>query len=129
VAAPDFYSVAPDCIQHGLPPGNPYSAENLAPFQDCANGYFTFGPGTTYWGATGVFPEGDYALGDVVQSASGTIYFLTAIGFAVSIAAFVGWVWFEHIKLAHRAAFLRAAGRYTAKTEAPGTTAAPGTTE
>lgn len=129
MAAPDYYSVAPDCIQHGLPPGLPYSAENLAPFQDCANGYFTFGPGTAYWGATGVFPEGDFELGDVVHSASGTIYFLTVIGFLVSIAAFIGWVWFEHMKLAHRAAFLQAAGRYAGKTAPPGMTDSPGMTE
>ena len=122
MAAPEFYSVAPDCIQHGLPPGIPYSAEVLAPFQDCANGYFTFGPGTAYWGATGVLPEGDYELGDVVHSATGVIYFLTAIGFAVSIAAFIGWVWFENMKLTHRAAILRAAAKPPVETTTPGMT-------
>ena len=124
MAAPDFYSVAPDCIQQGLPPGNPYSLENLAPFGDCANGFFTFGPGTTYWGATGVFPEGDYEFGDVVHGASGALYFLTALGFAVSIAAFIAWVWFENRKLTQRAEMLRAAARPRAPEPGP-----PGMTE
>ena len=122
MAAPDFYNVAPDCIHHGLPPGNPFSAENAAPFVDCVNGFFTFGPGTAYYGGTGVFPEGDYALGDVVHSASTALYFITVIGFAVSIAAFIAWVWVEHRKLTDRAEKLRAAAMPRSEMSPPGMT-------
>jgi hypothetical protein len=118
VAAPNWYDVTPDCIKHDLPAGIPYSSEVTAPFADCTNGFFTFGPGTDYAGATGVpIPEGG-SLGDVVQSATFGIWFLTTVGFAVSIAAIVAWVWFEHTKLMKRAEMLRAAARPRAP-EAP----------
>jgi len=110
VAAPSnwIWDTAPDCIQTGLPAGNPLSPEVMAPFQECI-GFFTFGPGTAYWGATGVFPEGDYELGDTVYSASTGIWVLTVLGVLVMILAFVAWVWTEHRKLMDRASKLRAA--------------------
>ena len=107
MAAPDFYSVAPDCIQHGLPAGLPYSAEIAKPFEECT-GFFTFGPGKQYSGAGGQ-PVGDF-VGQIVGNPTAGLLVLTAIGFAVSILAFVAWVWFEHRKLMDRAAKLRAAG-------------------
>ena len=111
MAYPNFYSVAPDCIHHGLPPGNPFSEQIMAPFKDCT-GFFTFGPGREWAGAAyGVIPipEGGH-VGTVIQSGSGGIYALTAIGFAVSVLFIIAWVWFEHRKLMHRAEQLRAAG-------------------
>ena len=103
---PDWYSVAPDCIKTGdLGAG----FENLAsPFADCT-GYFTFGGGRVYAGAPfQPFPEGA-EVGDLVSGGSTALYIITAIGFAVSIAFFVAWVWFENRKLVAQAGRLRAA--------------------
>lgn len=100
-------NAAPDCIQHGLQGGLPYSAEIAAPFEKCV-GFFTFGPGRAWEGAAGhPVAEGGH-VGQVVYNASAGLYTLTAIGFLVSIAAFVAWVWTEHRKLTARAAELRA---------------------
>ena len=98
MAAPDFYNVAPDCIQHGLPGGVYGSAEIMKPFQDCA-GFFTAGPGSV------LNDKGDFV------GANGGLWALTVIGFVVSIAFIVAWVWTEHHKLMDRAEKLRAAGR------------------
>ena len=110
MAAPSnwIWDTAPDCIQTGLPAGNPFSPEIMAPFEHCT-GFFTFGPGTGYWGAVGVIPEGDYKLGDVVYGAATGVWVLTVIGFLVMILAFVAFVWTEHRKLMDRAHTLRAA--------------------
>ena len=105
---PDYYSVAPDCIQHDLPAGIPYSAEVVKPYEECS-GFFTFGPAREWAGATGYpVPEGG-TLGEVLYGGATGIYVLTVIGFAVSMLAFVAWVWFEHRKLMDRAEKLRAA--------------------
>jgi hypothetical protein len=110
VAAPDFYSVAPDCIHHGLPPGIPFSPEIMKPYEDCT-GFFTFGPGREWAFGNAVYPipEGGH-VGDVLFKGTAGIYALTAIGFVVSILFIIAWVWFEHRKLMDRAATLRAAG-------------------
>ena len=111
MAAPNFYSVAPDCIQHGLPPGIPFSAEIMKPFEAC-RGFFTFGPGRdwAFGGYVNPTPEGGH-VGSVNFDATAGIYTLTAIGFVVSILAFIAWVWFEHRKLMDRAEQLRAASK------------------
>lgn len=98
---------APDCIQHNFPPG-----DVATPYKDCA-GFFTWGPGRN-WDAEG----------NVIQGGSTSLYILTAVGFAVSILAFVAWVWFENLKLVAQAARLRAAGSRFARPSPP----QPGTT-
>ncbi len=106
MAAPDFYSVTPDCIQHGLSGGLYASEEVMKPFQKCfdeGGGFFTFGPGRL-WDADG----------KVIHDATAGLYTLTAIGLAVSIAFIIAWVWFEHRKLMAQAERLKAAGRYGA---------------
>jgi hypothetical protein len=112
VAEP-FNSSAPDCIEHGLEAGLPYSAEIAAPFQKCfeeGGGFFTFGPGRSWAGAAGQpVPEGG-SIGQVIHNATAGIYVLTTIGVAVMILAFIAFVWTEHRKLMDRAAKLRAAG-------------------
>ena len=110
MAYPSYYSVAPDCIHHGLPPGNPFSPEIMKPFQDCT-GFFTFGPGREWAFGNAVYPipEGKH-VGDVLFAGTAGIYTLTAIGFVVSILFIIAWVWFEHRKLMKRAKELRAAG-------------------
>jgi len=110
VAYPNYYSTAPDCIHHNLPPGIPYSAEIMAPFKDCT-GFFTFGPGREWAFANAVYPipEGGH-VGDVLFKGTAGVYTLTAIGFVVSCLFIIAWVWFEHRKLMDRAAKLRAAG-------------------
>ena len=110
MAAPDFYNVAPGCIKHGLPPAPaPYSAEILAPFKDCT-GFFTFGPGKVYAGAAGTpVPEGGQ-IGQVLTDPTGGLLTITAIGFLVSVLAFVAWVRVEHRKLMAQVERLRAAG-------------------
>jgi hypothetical protein len=104
----DWYSVAPDCIKNTGDLGSGF--ENLAaPFQDC-HGFFTFGAGTQYAGAPGVaVPEGG-TIGAQIGGASTALWIITAIGFLVSIGAFVAWVWFENKKLWAQAMLLRAAG-------------------
>ena len=102
MAAPSFYSVAPDCIQHGLPGGVFPSDQIAAPFKKCfeqSGGYFTYGPGTN-WDATG----------HRIVSAGGGLWAITVIGIIVMIAAFVAWVWTEHRTLTSRAEKLKAAG-------------------
>ena len=105
----DWYSVAPDCVKTTGDLGSGF--ENIAaPYQDCT-GFFTFGQGTIYSGAPGQpFPEGAQ-VGDVVIGATTAIWVITVIGFAVSMGAFVAWVWFENKKLWAQAMLLRAAGR------------------
>lgn len=103
---PDWYSVAPDCVKTGdLGVG----FENIAgPYQDCT-GFFTFGGGRIWAGAPGQpFPEGA-DVGTVVSGGSIALYIITALGFAVSIAFFIAWVWFENRKLVAQAERLRAA--------------------
>lgn len=105
-----IWDTAPDCMQHDLPAGNPFSAEIMEPFQECT-GFFTFGPGREWGGAAyGVIPvpEGG-SVGDVILSGSSGLYTITVIGFAVMILAFIAWVWTEHRKLMDRATKLRAA--------------------
>ena len=118
MAAPDFYSVTPDCIQHGVPPGLPFGydeAQNVfKPFLSCfeeGGGFFTFGPGRQWAQGGNIYttPEGK-SVGDVLYSGSTGIYVLTTIGFLVSVAFIIAWVWFEHRKLMDRTAKLRAAG-------------------
>ncbi|MCI0633923.1 MAG: hypothetical protein L0206_08430 [Actinobacteria bacterium] len=43
------------------------------------------------------------------ESSTGT-YIMTAIGVAVMVLAFIGFVWLENQKLARQAAFLKASG-------------------
>ena len=111
MAAPNnwIWDTAPDCIQTGLPPGNPFSAEVMEPFQQCT-GFFTFGPGKEYAFAGYVvpIPEGG-STGDVIFGASTGLYVLTVIGVVVMILAFIAFVWTEHRKLMDRAGQLRAA--------------------
>ena len=109
MAAPDFYNVAPDCIQHGLPPGNPFSPENAAPYEQCT-GFFTFGAGKVYGGAAGHPVENLKDVGLVLTNPSAGLLTITVIGIIVMVLAFVAWVWFEHRKLMDRANKLRAAG-------------------
>ena len=96
-----WYSVAPDCIESGLPGGLYASEEVMKPFQKCfeeSGGFFTFGPGTN-WDAEG----------NVIQSASAGLWVITVIGIIVMILAFVAWVWLEHSKLTAQANKLKAA--------------------
>jgi len=113
VAAPSnwIWDTAPDCIQTDLPPGNPFSPEVMAPFEQCT-GFFTFGPGRE-WGFAGYVypvPEGG-SVGDVIYGGATGIYVLTVIGVLVMILAFIAFVWTEHRKLMDRANKLRAAMR------------------
>jgi len=110
MAAPDFYSVAPDCIKHDLPPASaPATAEILEPFKDCT-GFFTFGGGKIYAGAPfQPFPEGA-EVGQVLQDPAIGLLIWTAIGFTVMVLAFIAWVRLEHRKLTAQAERLRAAG-------------------
>jgi hypothetical protein len=126
VAAPSnwIWDTAPDCIIRDAPPGNPFSQELMDPFQQCT-GFFTFGPGTEWAGAAyGVIPVPEGAdVGDVIVSASGGLWAITVLGFAVMILAFIAWVWLENRKLVDRATRLRAAA---ARGPAPPTAAGEG---
>jgi len=123
VAAPSnwIWDTAPDCIQTGLPPGTPFSAEIMAPFEECT-GFFTFGPGREWAFAGYVYPtpEGG-SVGDVIYGGSAGIYTLTVIGVLVMILVFIAFVWTEHRKLVDRAGKLRAAAA-----PAPAAPMAPG---
>lgn len=108
-----IWDTAPDCIQTGLPAGNPFSPEVMAPFQGCAEvggGFFTFGPGRQWFGGGYVYltPEGG-SVGDVLNGGALGIYVLTVIGVVVMILAFIAFVWTEHRKLMDHANELRAA--------------------
>ncbi len=111
MAAPSnwIWDTAPDCIQTGLPAGNPFSPEIMAPFEQC-KGFFTFGPGRewAFGGYVNPIPEGG-SVGDVVYGGATGVYVLTVIGFTVMILAFIAFVWTEHRKLMDRARKLRAA--------------------
>ena len=111
MAAPSnwIWDTAPDCIVRDSPPGNPFSTEVMAPFQDCT-GYFTFGPGRewAFGGYVYPTPEGG-SVGDVLYGGASGLYVLTVIGVVVMILVFVAFVWTEHKKLMDRAGKLRAA--------------------
>jgi len=111
VAAPSnwIWDTAPECIQTGLPPGTPFSAEIMAPYEECT-GFFTFGPGREWAFAGYVYPtpEGG-SVGDVIYGGASGIYVLTVIGVVVMILAFIAFVWTEHRRLMDRAGKLRAA--------------------
>jgi len=111
VAAPSnwIWDTAPECIQTGLPPGTPFSAEIMAPYEGCT-GFFTFGPGREWAFAGYVYPtpEGG-SVGDVIYGGASGIYVLTVIGVVVMILAFIAFVWTEHRRLMDRAGKLRAA--------------------
>jgi hypothetical protein len=80
---------APGCIQHGVS-GEPYP--NVYPaYEKCAD-FFTFGHGST--------------LGTFSDGVNSSYWILTALGFAVMIAALVGWVMLEDRKLQRQAAHL-----------------------
>jgi len=113
VAGPSnwIWDTAPDCITHDVPAGIPYGLDPdggqyiFQPFQSCLDegGFFTFGPGKVYEGATG-HPAADLAaVGNVLTDPSSGLITLTVIGFAA-------FVWTEHRKLMDRTAKLRAAG-------------------
>ena len=110
MAAPSFYNVAPDCVKHNLPAAPaPATAEILAPYKDCTGGFFTFGPGKGYAGAVGQPPASDQTpFGSVVQDPATGLLIWTALGFIVSVLAFVAWVRVEHRKLMAAAERLRA---------------------
>jgi hypothetical protein len=80
---------APGCIQHGVT-GSPYP-NVYAPYEKCAD-FFTFGTGSTI----NTFSDG----------VNSSYWVLTAIGFAVMVAALIGWVVLEDRKLKRQAAFL-----------------------
>jgi hypothetical protein len=111
VASPSnwIWDTAPDCIVRDSPPGIPFSAEVMKPFEDCT-GYFTFGPGRewAFGGYVNPTPEGG-SVGDVLYGGATGIYVLTVLGVAVMILVFVAFVWTEHRKLVDRAGKLRAA--------------------
>jgi hypothetical protein len=104
-----IWNTEPDCIQHGVGPGLPFSAEIMKPFEECT-GFFTFGAGKVYAGATGHPAENLSDVGNVLTSPSAGLLTITVLGIIVMVAAFVAWVWFEHRKLTERAEKLRAAG-------------------
>jgi hypothetical protein len=81
---------APPCIQHDVPGADGvYKA-----YEKCAD-FFTFGPGST--------------IGTSTDGVATSYWVLTALGIAVMIAAFVGWVVTEDRKLKAQAARLLAA--------------------
>jgi hypothetical protein len=83
---------APSCIQHDVPGADGvYKA-----YEKCAD-FFTFGPGST--------------IGTSTDGVATAYWILTALGIAVMIAAFVGWVVTEDRKLKEQAARLLAAQR------------------
>ena len=115
MAAPSnwIWDTAPGCIVHNSPPGIPFSAEIMTPFQGCTEvggGFFTFGPGRewAFGGYVYPTPEGG-SVGDVLYGGATGIYVLTVIGVIVMILAFIAFVWTEHRKLMDRANKLRAA--------------------
>ena len=115
MAAPSnwIWDTAPECIVRDAPPGIPFSAEIMAPFQGCTEvggGFFTFGPGRQWFGGGYVYltPEGG-STGDVLYGGSAGTYALTVIGVVVMILVFIAFVWTEHRKLMDRANKLRAA--------------------
>ena len=119
MAAPSnwIWDTAPDCIVRDAPPGIPFSAEVMAPFQACTEvggGFFTFGPGRQWFGGGYVYltPEGG-STGDVLYRGATGLYALTVIGFVVMILVFIAFVWTEHRKLMDRAGKLRAAATPT----------------
>jgi hypothetical protein len=78
---------APGCIQHDVPGSEGvYKA-----YENCAD-FFTFGKGSTI----GTFSDG----------VNSSYWILTAIGFAVMVAALIGWVVLEDRKLKAQAAHL-----------------------
>jgi hypothetical protein len=108
-----IWDTAPACIVRDSPPGIPFSAEVMAPFQGCTDvggGFFTFGPGRQWFGGGYVYltPEGG-STGDVLYGGSAGLYILTVLGVAVMILVFIAFVWTEHRKLMDRASKLRAA--------------------
>ena len=116
MAAPSnwIWDTAPECIVRDAPPGIPFSAEVMAPFQACTEvggGFFTFGPGRQWFGGGYVYltPEGG-SVGDVIYGGSAGTYVLTVLGVLVMILVFIAFVWTEHRKLMDRAAKLRGMG-------------------
>jgi len=91
---------APSCIAQNVPA----DAGTVKPFEECLNGFFTFGPG----GALNAdHPQTNpFWLG----ASTGTII-LTILGFVVFIVVMVSWVRFENGKLQRQAERLRATGR------------------
>jgi hypothetical protein len=91
---------APSCIAQNVPA----DAGTVKPFEECLNGFFTFGPG----GALNAdHPQTNpFWLG----ASTGTIV-LTILGFVVFIVVMVSWVRFENGKLQRQAERLRATGR------------------
>jgi hypothetical protein len=89
---------APSCIQHGI------SAVDgtIKPFENCLNGFYTFGPGGV------VNPDNPQTSPFWLGASNGTII-LCAIGFVVFLGALVLWVRTEDGKLSRQAARLRSA--------------------
>jgi len=118
MAAPDnwIWDTSPDCITHGVQPGLPFGLDSdggqyvFQPFLSCLEegGFFTFGPGKVYAGATG-HPAELADIGNVLTDPSSGLITLTVLGILVMILAFVAFVWTEHRKLMDRAGKLRGA--------------------
>lgn len=104
-----IWNTDPSCIKHDVGPGLPFSSEIMQPFQDCT-GFFTFGSGKVYAGATGHPVDNLADVGNVLTNASAGVLTLTVIGVIVMVIAFAAFVRVEHRKLVLRAAALRAAG-------------------
>ena len=78
---------APGCIEHDVAPADGvYKA-----YENCQD-FFTFGHGST--------------LGTFSDGVNSSYWILTAIGFAVMVAALVGWVVLEDRKLRRQADYL-----------------------
>jgi hypothetical protein len=91
---------APDCIVQNVPAG----AGTVKPFENCLDGFYTFGPG-------GVLnPDHPQTNPFWLGASTGTIV-LTIIGFVVFIVVMISWVKFENSKLTKQAERLRATGR------------------
>jgi TM2 domain-containing membrane protein YozV len=83
---PAIIDSAPDCVVHK----EGFDGDDVADFivnnnyADCA-GFMTFGPGSTY-GEEGVGATTAYMT-------------LTWLGIVVMVIVFIGWMWYEHVRL------------------------------
>jgi hypothetical protein len=87
---------APSCVHSGISPDD----GTVAPYADCLNGFYTFGPG-------GALNADDPQTSAFWLGASNGTIILTIIGFILFLIVMVAWVKTEDTKLMNQAMRLR----------------------